>query len=114
MKLEQLISQGATITFFGDLSGSTPLAAAAWRAGVLWFCDLWPENEFAAHHMHGTLVEHNGMFILHTNGQAAAVIAAMDPDEREQFLWQEWGGQDMRAAEMRSFAEALRKNFLES
>lgn len=108
--LDTLIREGATLTEYGIPGSTRPLAAAAWKDSVLWFCDLWPENEFAQHRLTGTLLEHGSMLLLQGADRVVAVIAPMDEDERDSAAWAKWHS-DHPASQ---FAAQLRADFLNS
>ncbi len=108
--LDNLIRNGATLTEYGVPNSTRPLAAAAWKDGVLWFCDLWPENEFAQHKLTGTLSEDGDMLILRNENYIVAVIAPMETDERESAMWAKWDS----SLPAYDFAADLRSAFLNS
>jgi hypothetical protein len=105
-RLEALIREGATITL---ADGTTlGLADAAFVTDKrLWYCTLWPQDEFATHRLDITAVTElygGTMLELLGAGGRVGVIAPMEPDERENWRWEAW----QKERESESMSDFLR------
>jgi hypothetical protein len=103
-QLAELIRLGATITIVegtGNGPGRTVgLAAAKFYSDdinqlTLWYCDLWPENDFSQHWLTYDFldVQMAAVIVLFKGRQKkliTASIALMEPEERENMNWQRW------------------------
>lgn len=88
--LRDCVGSGATITF---RDGTTlPLADAFFLSpGRLWYCLLWPENDFAQHWLtFRKVTSDSGMLLFTEKKGALTVIAPMEDGERDQWKWDAW------------------------
>jgi hypothetical protein len=109
-RLQQLIAAGASFTPYARPSETQPLAAAhILTSGELWFCALWPENEFAQHWRSFASVEDGGHYLAFKDsaGRPLFTVAPLDPDEREAAQWPRWHSDDAEARTGRRFVETL-------
>lgn len=94
-RLAQFVVRGATLTLseaaFPAPPGTYPLADAAWTDEGLYWCILWPGDEFATHVLPVASVEGDGNLNLYDpDGRLLGVVAEMEPDERDLFHWADW------------------------
>lgn len=94
-RLAQLVVRGATLTLsphaFPAPRGTYPLADAAWTDDGLYYCILWPPDEFATHVLPVESVEDDGNLNLYDpDGRRLGTLAEMEPDERDLFHWADW------------------------
>jgi hypothetical protein len=106
--LQQLVAQGAGI-FFVSATHTQPIAAAhLLPGGVLWYCSLWPENEFDQHFLEfAQIAEDQGNLNVFNFGQLNATVSPLDPDERTGAMWDKWTGDSASARDGRAYVALL-------
>lgn len=107
--LQQLIEAGAGL-YTIDAQVTRALAAAYYGHELFWHCELWPENEFAAHFMRPVrLVLDGGNINIMREGRLFGTIAPLEPEERQAARWDRWhAGTDPDVRRLKSFVAALK------
>lgn len=109
--LKNLIASGAALDTNELGFPATLLADAVFLDDRhLWFCGVWPENDFAQHWIEfEEAKEQDGLIIL-KNGERLYSIAPMELGQRELARWDKWIGDDGR--DLRQFVAGLKENAL--
>jgi hypothetical protein len=112
-QLQELIAYGAGFCTRVRRAPVVPLAAAhILTTGEIWYCDLWPENEFAmnwrAFHKAETFV--GGITFQSSCGTPLFTVSWLDPTEAAACQWKRWkDGQDEEARAGRALVRTLEK-----
>lgn len=104
--LQALIAKGATLTL-PQLVVVGLADASFLKERTLWYCEMWPESEFAQHWVEikdARLLHDGAMIEFNFATGGSAVIAEMDPDERDEWQWEKW----KQADRPKAFVESLK------
>ena len=109
-KLQELCAGGAALHYVLE-TAPRPLAAAHFTAGdgELWFCQIWPADDFDQHWLDFARAEIDGANInFHNFGGLVATIAPLEDEERRACQWDRWiSATDPEAVRGRAFVKRL-------